>query len=147
MIVMIPLAKGNERYPPAISARIELPVRLLSPKMADGINAKGRVEDRKGSTNTCEEETSDSADPIAIQQPNEKRQGQARDHDGNIVSVLPHHDAVLSQTRGIFVVGPWIVIKQPPAVAIPKSPLRIVGVQILIAVRVVADMVGRPFER
>jgi hypothetical protein len=111
MIVMIPLAKRKEGYPPAISARIELTVRLFSPKMTNGINAKGGVEDGKGSTHAGEEETSDAAEPVAIKCADEKRQGQAEEYDVNIVSMLPHHDAVLPQSRGIFFVGPRIVVK------------------------------------
>ena len=108
---MIPLAKRQEGYPPTISARIELTVRLFSPKMADGINAKRGVEDGKGSTHTGEEKTSDAAEPVAIKHADEKRQGQADEYDVNIVLMLPHHDAVLPQSRGIFFVGPRIVEK------------------------------------
>src|SRR5687768_9787950 len=96
MIIMISLAEGDERHPPTIPARIELPVRLLSPEMADRVDAKCRIENGKRSPYAGQKKTSNSADPIAVNQPYKKRQGQSGEHDGNIVSVLPHHDAVLS---------------------------------------------------
>src|SRR5687768_8046706 len=108
-------------------------MRLLSPEVADGVNAKCRVKNGKRSPYASQKKASNSTDPSTVKKPYQKRQGQPGKHNRNIVPVLPHDDAVLPQARGIFFVGPRVVVKQPSAVAIPKPPLRIIGIHILVA--------------
>jgi len=57
------------------------------------------------------------------------------------VLVLPDRNA-----RRIFWIGVLIGEKKPSTVAMPESPLCIVRIFLLITVRVMTQMVGRPFD-
>lgn len=60
--------------------------------------------------------------------------------------MLPHHDAIQSQTRRVFFIGARIVIEEPPTMAVPKSAAGIVGIALPVAMGVMPDVVGGPFE-
>jgi hypothetical protein len=47
MIIVIALAKGQQRYPPTISTRIEGAMGLVAPEVTNGIDAKCRIQNSK----------------------------------------------------------------------------------------------------
>lgn len=54
VVVVVALAKCNKRDPPTIPAGIFRAVWLITPNMADGVNAKRRVQNRKGTADSRE---------------------------------------------------------------------------------------------
>ena len=119
---------------------------LLSPQMADGVDAKRRIEHGECASHTGEEKATNSTHYAVVEKANEKGTGQAReDHEG-VVLVLPDRDGIVRDARRIFWIGILIGGKEPSAVAMPESPLRIVRIFLLVTVRVMTQMIGRPFS-
>ncbi len=75
MVVMVPLAKRHERHEPAVSTGICRAVWLLSPQMADGVDAKCRIEDGERASHTSEEKAADAAHDAVVEKADEKRAG------------------------------------------------------------------------
>ena len=119
---------------------------LLSPQMADGVDAKRRIEHREYASHTGEKKTAYPTQHAVVEEADKKSTGQARKDQEGIVLVLPDRDGIARDARRIFWIGVLIGGKEPSAVAMPESPLRIVRVLFLVTVRMVTQMIGRPFD-
>src|SRR3981081_2730252 len=113
--------------------------------MADGGDAKRRIEHREVASHPGEKKTAYPAQQAVVEEADEKCAGQARKDQEGIVLVLPDRDGIVRDARRIFWIGVLIGDKEPSTVAMPESPLRIVRVLFLVTVRVVTQMIGRPF--
>src|SRR5947199_5049064 len=120
---------------------------LFPPEMANGIDAKGGVEHEEGPSYSRQQETSQSAHPPVVEKAHDKGQSQPGDHDGYIVTILPEDQGILAQARAVFPVAILIFKKDPAAVRIPKTPLRVIGIIVLVAARVMPDVSAGPFQR
>ena len=60
--------------------------------------------------------------------------------------MLPDRNGIVCDARRIFGIGMSIGDKEPSAVAVPESLSRIVRIFFLVAVRVMAQMIGSPFD-
>ncbi len=122
---------------------------LLSPQMADGVDAKRRIEHGECASHTGEEKKATHSTHYhyaVMEKADEKGACQAgEDHEG-VVLVLPDRDGIVRDARRTFWIGVLIGGKEPSAVAMPKSPLRIVRIILLVTVRVMTQMIGRPFD-
>jgi len=121
-------------------------VWLFSPQMADGVDAKRRIEHGECASHTGEEKTAYSTHYAVVEKADEKGAGQACEEQEGVVSVLPDRDGIVRDARRIFWIGVLIGGKEPSAVAMPESPLRIVRIFLLVTVRVVTQMIGRPLD-
>ncbi len=119
---------------------------LLSPQMADGVDAKRRIEHGEYASQTGEEKTACSTHHAVEEKADEKSASQAREDQEGIVLVLPDRDGIVRDARRIFWIGVPIGGKEPSVVAIPESALRIVWIFFLVTVRVVTQMIGRQFD-
>ena len=146
MVVMVPLAKCYKGHQPAISAGVRRSVWLLPPQMADGVDEKRRIEHGECASHTGKEKTAYSTQQAVVEEADEKSAGQAGEDQEGIVLVLPDRDGIVRDARRIFLIGVLIGGKEPSAVAMPESPLRIVRIFLLVTVRVMTQMIGRPFD-
>lgn len=146
MVVMVPLAKCHERDKPAVSAGIRCAVRLPSPQMANRINAKCRVEHGECAPNAGEEKAADSTHDAVVEKADEKSACQTGEDQERVMLVLPDRNGIVRDARRIFGVGMLIRGKEPSAVAMPESQLRVVRIFDLVAMCVMSQMIGRPFD-
>src|SRR5438132_9734774 len=145
VIIVISLSEGQERHDPAVTARICNRMRLPAPKMADGVDAEGGVQHKKRAAHSRQQKTAQPAGPTVIEKAYDERQDQAGDNDRHIVAMLPEDHRILPQTRGVsFVIRERIPEKDPPDVTVPKSPLGVVRVLVLVAPSMVANMSRSP---
>ena len=114
---------------------------LPSPQMAYGVDAKRRIQHGECASQAGEEKTADSAHDAAVEKADEKGARQAGEDQEGVVLVLPDCDGVIRDARRIFWIGILIGDKKPSTVAMPESPLRIVRIFLLIAVRVMTQMI------
>jgi hypothetical protein len=114
--------------------------------MADGVDAKRRIEDGECASHTGKEKTAYSTHYAVVEKADKKSAGQAGEDQEGVVLVLPDRDGIIRDARRIFWIGVLIGDKKPSTVAMPESPLRIVRIFLLITVRVMTQMVGRPFD-
>ena len=119
---------------------------LLSPQMADGVDAKRRIEHGECASHTGEEKATHSTHYAVVEKADEKSAGQAGEDQEGIVLVLPDRDGIVRDARRIFWIGVLIGGKEPSTVAMPESLLRIVRIFFLVTVRVMTQMIGRPFD-
>ncbi len=122
-------------------------MRLFSPEVANGIDAKSGIEHEKGPSHSRQQETSQSAHPPIVEKAHDKGQGQPGDHDRNIVTILPEDQGILAQARAVFPVAILIFKKDPAAVRIPKTPLSVIRIIVLVGARVMPDVGAGPFQR
>ena len=119
---------------------------LLSPQMADGVDEKRRIEHGECASHTGEEKAPHPTHYAVVEKADEKSAGQAGEDQEGVVLLLPDRDGIVRDARRIF----WILVligdKEPSAVAMPESPLRIVRIFLLVTVRVMTQMIGRPFD-
>src|SRR5437660_6009009 len=107
-------------------------MRLFPPEVANGIDAKSGIEHEKGPSHSRQQETSQSAHPPIVKKAHDKGQGQPGDHDRNIVTILPEDQGILAQARAVFSVAILIFKKDPAAVRIPKTPLSVIRIIVLV---------------
>ena len=119
---------------------------LAPPEMTDGIDTECGIQHRKRTSDAGEQKATDPAHPSVDQQPCNEWKRQSGQHYGYIVAGLPHHDRILSQPQRILFVGIAVRDKQPSAMTMPESSLRIVWITRLIALRVMPKMVRSPFQ-
>ena len=79
--------------------------------------------------------------------PGDKGHQQSGDHDCRVVPMLPHDDRILSESPLIGFGAMRSLHEQPPAVTVPESFLRVVGILIRVRSGVVPDMIGTPEQR
>ncbi len=60
--------------------------------------------------------------------------------------MLPHHNWILLEARGIFLVGIALIGKEPSAVTVPEPQLCIVRIGVLVTGSVMANVIGSPLE-
>ncbi len=60
--------------------------------------------------------------------------------------VLPDRNGIVRDARRIFWIGILIRGKEPSAVAMPESQLRVVRIFDLVAMCVMSQMIGCPFD-
>jgi len=116
-------------------------MRLVAPQVTNGINAKRRIQNKKRSPDSGEQETSQPPDPAVVQQSHHEGEREAGKDNGDIITMLPHHYRVLFEFSGIFIVFIGIYPEQPATMTMPKSSLSIVGIFFLVAPGMMADMV------
>ncbi len=104
MVVMVSLTKCHEGHQPAIPAGVRRAVWLLSPQMADGVDAERRIEHGECAPHTGEEKATHSTHDAIVEKADEKRAGQAGDDQEGVVLVLPDRDGIVRDARGIFLV-------------------------------------------
>lgn len=114
--------------------------------MADGVDEKGRIEHSKCASHPGEEKAADSTHDAVIEKADEKRAGQACEEQEGIVLVLPDRYGIVRDARRIFGMGVLIGDKEPSTMAVPESMLRIVRIFFLVAVCVMTQMIGGPFD-
>lgn len=114
--------------------------------MAGRVDAKRRIEHRECASHTGEKKTAYPTQHAVVEEADKKSAGQTHEDQEGIVLVLPDRDGIVRDTRRIFWIGVLIGGKEPFAVAMPESPLRIVRIFFLVTVRVVTQMIGRPFN-
>lgn len=146
VVIVIPLAEGQQGDEPGIAARIGRAVGLLAPDVADRIDTEGRIQDRKRAADAGQHEPSDSTLPSVMEETNDKGEGKADHDDGCIVAVLPHGHGVLHHAGAESFIITGDGIEEPAAMAIPKSPLGIVRISRIITMRMMAQMIRRPFR-
>lgn len=146
MIVVVSLAECNQGDKPAVAAGIFRPVGLTAPDMADGIDAKRGVQNRKGSSHAGEQKAADAADQPVGDESDEKRQCQAAQHDERVMLMLPDGYGVLRDTGGVLHIVILPFGEEPATVTVPEPELGVVGVALLIALRMMSEMIGRPLD-
>ena len=119
---------------------------LLSPEMADGIDAEGGIEHSKGATDAGKKETADSPHHSVVKKSDHERGSEPTENEGRIVPMLPYGHRINSHSRGIFSIGVRVWGQKPSAVAMPESHLGIVGIFFTVAVRMVAEMISGPLD-
>ena len=119
---------------------------LLSPQMADGVDAKRRIEHGECASHTGKKKAPHPTHYAVVEKADEKSAGQAGEDQEGVVLLLPDRNRIIRDARRIF----WILVliggKEPSTVAMPESPLRIVWIFLLATVRVMTQMIGRPFD-
>lgn len=141
VIIMITLSERDERNPPTVMTGIGSSVRLGPPQVADRVNTKRGIQDKKGSSESGKQETSQSPGPAAVQYPHHEGKHQAGNDDGDIVTMLPHHDRVLFQFGGVFFVFVRVLPEEPSTMAVPESELGIIRVLFAVAPGVMANVI------
>jgi len=84
-----------------------------------------------------------------MEKADEKRAGQAGEDKDGVILLLPDCDWIVRNARRIFLILVLIWGKEPSAVAMPESLLRIVRIFFFVAVRVMTQMtqmISRPFD-
>ena len=81
-----------------------------------------------------------------MEKADEKSTGQAGEYQEGVVLLLPDRDGIVRNARRIFLILVLIWGKEPSAVAMPESFLRIVRIFFFVAVRVMTQMISRPFD-
>jgi len=109
--------------------------------MADGVNAKRRVEHSECASHTGEEKTTDSTHDAVVEKADEKCAGQTGEDQEGVVLVLPDRYGIVRDARRIFWIGVLIRGKEPSAVAMPESQLRIVRIFHLVTMYVMSQMI------
>lgn len=74
MIVVVSLAKREERYPPTVTAAVTGPMGLISPHMTDRVDTERRVEHKKRAPYTGQDKATKPAHPPPIEEPHHKGQ-------------------------------------------------------------------------
>lgn len=70
---------------------------LAAPQVTHGVDTEGRVEDREGPPDSGEEKATDPSHPTVGHQADDKGNRKTGEHNGDIVSRLPHDDWILPQ--------------------------------------------------
>ena len=81
-----------------------------------------------------------------MEKADEKSTGQAGEDQEGVVLLLPDRDGIVRNARRIFLILVLIWGKEPSAVTMPESLLRIVRIFFLVTVRVMTQMIGGPFD-
>lgn len=81
-----------------------------------------------------------------MQKAHSKWKGQSGENDRYVVAMLPREDGISPQSHRVFVIYVTRTYEEPSAVTVPESPLRVVGIIILVTSRMMADVIGSPFE-
>jgi len=121
-------------------------MRLVSPQMTDGVDAECRIEHCERATDAGEEKAPDSPHDAVIQKPDHKRPSEPTEYQDRVVPVLPDGNRVNCHARGIFRISVEVRGQKPPAVTMPKAQLCIIGVFLIVAVYMVADMISSPLN-
>jgi len=119
---------------------------LLSPQMTDGVDTKRRIEHGECASQAGEEKATHSTHEAVVEKADEESAGQTGEDQEWLVLVLPDRNGVVRDARRIFWVGILIGDKKPSAMAMPESPLCIVRVFFLVTMRMMTQMIGRPFD-
>lgn len=75
VIVVITLAESDQGDQPAVPAAVLSAVRLVSPHMADRIDAEGRIQHQEGSEHTGEKKPGERPNPTAMKKTDQRRNG------------------------------------------------------------------------
>ena len=146
MVVVVSLSERNQRDEPAVPAGILCSMGLTAPDMADGIDAKGGVQDREGSPHAGEQKAPDAADQSVRNEADHKRQRQSAKHDECVVFMLPDGYRILRDAGGILHVIILPFCEEPATMAMPESQLCVVGISFLVALGMVAKVVCGPLD-
>jgi len=119
---------------------------LTAPDVTNGIDAKGGVQDRKGSSYAGEQKASDAADQPVCHEADHKCQREAAKYDECVVFMLPDGHRILRDAGGILHVIILPFREEPAAMAMPESQLCVVGIAFLIALGMVAKVVSGPLD-
>ena len=104
------------------------------------------IEHGERAPHAGEEKIAYSTQHTVVEEADEKSAGQAGEDQEGIVLVLPDRDGIIHDACRIFLIGALIGGKEPSAVAMPESPLRIVRIFLPGTVRVMTQMIGHPFD-
>ena len=77
VIIVVALAERDEGNPPTITAAVAGAMGLLSPHVANRINAERGVEHKKGAPHASQDKTTKAAHPTAVEKAHDKGQGEA----------------------------------------------------------------------
>ena len=121
-------------------------MRLVSPQVADRIDAECRIEHGEGAADTGKEEATDSSHDPIVEKADHERGSEPAKHKGCIVPVLPNGDRINRHTRRIFGIGVRVWSQKPPAVAMPEPQSGIIGVFFTVAVSMVAEVISGPLD-
>ena len=119
----------------------------MTPDVTDGVDAKGRIENGKGPADPGEKKASDTAHEPALEIADQKREPQSGQHDGRVVPVLPERDRVLHHAACVLQIVVLALAEEPAAVTVPEPELGVIRVRFLIAMRMMAQVIGGPFDR
>lgn len=101
---------------------------------------------RDDSGHSCDQERPESTNPSVPQEPEKRREDEARDEgDCDVVAVLPHDEWILSQILDVLQVARGLVLEHDPAyVGVKESVVDVVRIFVVIDVFVVVPMIGTP---
>lgn len=146
MVVVISLSERNQRDEPAVPAGILCSMGLTAPEVADGIDAKGGVQDGEGSSHAGKQKTPDAADQSVRHKADHKCQRQAAKYDECVVFMLPDGHRILRDAGGILHVVILPFREEPATMAVPEPQFRVVGIAFLVALGMVAKVVCGPLD-
>lgn len=114
--------------------------------MAQGIDAKGGIQNGKGASDAGQEKAADGAHPPMHEQSDEEGKQESRKDNRHIIPRLPHDDGVSPEAGGVSLIRIAVSGKQPSAVAVPKPTPGVIGVFRAVTLSVMAKMICRPLE-
>lgn len=146
MVVVVSLSERNQGDEPAVPAGILCSMGLTAPDVANGIDAKGRVQDCEGSSHAGEQKASDASDQSVRYEADHKCQRQAAKYNECVVFMLPDGHRILRDAGGILYVVILPFREEPATMTMPEPQLRVVGIAFLVALGMVAKVVRGPLD-
>lgn len=148
VIVVITLAKGDERQDEGISRAAFRGIRLAAKNVASAVDEERAVLQSYDPRDAREKKRSQRTAPSVPQETKQRWENETH-HDRNPlnVSVLPDNQSISLEIRDIVVGFGWIQFENQPADVRKKETFRdAVGVIVVIDVLVMAAMFARPHE-